>query len=118
MSRTALYAPVETRPVYVKKSETLLKLFPASPGTSYTTANVTCNYIKKPATVKWTYTVIVGKALYNASAGDLQDFQLHASEENNLIIKILALVGISIKDTSVYQIATQEDVKNIQQEKQ
>ena len=118
MSRTALYAPVETRPVYVKKSETLLKLFPASPGTSYTTANVTCNYIKKPATVKWTYTVIVGKALYNASAGDLQDFQLHASEENNLIIKILALVGISLKDTSVYQIATQEDVKNIQQEKQ
>ena len=85
MSRTALYAPVETRPVYTKKSETLLKLFPASPSTSYTTGNVTCNYIKKPATVKWTYTVVVGKALYNASAGDLQDFELHASEENNLV---------------------------------
>jgi hypothetical protein len=80
MSRTALYAPVETRPVYTKKSETLLKLFPASPSTSYTTGNVTCNYIKKPATVKWTYTVVVGKALYNASAVDLQDFELHASE--------------------------------------
>jgi len=118
MSRTALYAPVETRPVYTKKSETLLKLFPASPNTSYTTGNVTCNYIKKPATVKWTYTVVVGKALYNASAGDLQDFELHASEENNLILKILQLAGVSIKDPSIYQIAAQEEVKDIQQEKQ
>jgi len=118
MSRTALYAPVETRPVYTKKSETLLKLFPASPSTSYTTGNVTCNYIKKPATVKWTYTVVVGKALYNASAGDLQDFELHASEENNLILKILQLAGVSIKDPSIYQIAAQEEVKDIQQEKQ
>ena len=118
MSRTALYAPVETRPVYTKKSETLLKLFPASPSTSYTTGNVTCNYIKKPATVKWTYTVVVGKALYNASAGDLQDFELHASEENNLVLKILQLAGVSIKDPSIYQIADQEEVKDIQQEKQ
>jgi len=118
MSRTALYAPTDSRPVYTKKSETLLKLFPASPSTAYTTANVTCNYIKKPTTVKWTYTVVVGKALYNASAGDLQDFELHASEENNLIIKILALAGVSIKDPSVYQIAAAEDNKNIQQEKQ
>jgi hypothetical protein len=118
MSRTALYAPVETRPVYTKKSETLLKLFPASPSTSYTTGNVTCNYIKKPATVKWTYTVVVGKALYNASAVDLQDFELHASEENNLVLKILQLAGVSIKDPSIYQIAAQEEVKDIQQEKQ
>ena len=118
MSRTALYAPVETRPVYTKKSETLLKLFPASPSTSYTTGNVTCNYIKKPATVKWTYTVVVGKALYNASAGDLQDFEHHASEENNLVLKILQLAGVSIKDPSIYQIAAQEEVKDIQQEKQ
>mgnify|MGYP003148395629 CR=1 FL=1 len=118
MSRTALYAPTDSRPVYTKKSETLLKLFPASPSTSYTTGNVTCNYIKKPATVKWAYTVVVGKALYNSSATDLQDFELHASEENNLIIKILALAGVSIKDPSVYQIAAAEDNKNIQQEKQ
>ena len=118
MSRTALYAPVETRPVYTKKSETLLKLFPASPSTSYTTGNVTCNYIKKPATVKWTYTVVVGKALYNASAGDLQDFELHASEENNLVLKILQLAGVGIKDYTLSQAATQKEISKIQQEKQ
>lgn len=119
MSRTALYTPVETRPVYVKKSETLLKLFPASPSTSYTTANVTCNYIKKPATVKWTYTVTgTYKALYNGSASDLQDFELHKSEENNLVTKILQLAGISIKDTLLIQTASTAESSKINQQKQ
>jgi len=119
MSRTALYAPTDSRPVYTKKSETLLKLFPASPSTSYTTGNVTCNYIKKPATVKWTYTVSdTYKALYNGSANDLVNFELHKSEENNLVIKILQLAGISTKDSVLYQAAAAEEQKSIQQEKQ
>jgi hypothetical protein len=42
---------------------------------------------------------------------------LHPSEENNLVIKILALAGITIKDPFIYQMATAEDNKNIQQEK-
>ena len=45
------------------------------------------------------------------------NFELHPSEENNLIIKILTLAGISIKDPAMYQIAVAEDNKNIQQEK-
>ena len=119
MSRTALYAPTDSRPVYTKKSETLLKLFPASPSTSYTTANVTCNYIKKPATVKWTYTVTgTYKALYNGSASDLQDFELHKSEENNLVTKILQLAGISIKDTLLIQTASTAESSKINQQKQ
>ena len=94
-------------------------MFPASPGTSYTTANVTCNYIKKPATVKWTYTVSdTYKALYNDGASDKQDFELHKSEENNLIEKILQLAGISTKDSVLYQAASAEEQKSIQQEKQ
>jgi hypothetical protein len=59
--------------------------------------------------------VVDEHALYDATSSI--DFQLHPSEENNLIIKILALAGISIKDPSLYQIATTEDNKNIQQEK-
>ena len=54
-------------------------------------------------------------ALYDATTSI--DFQLHPSEENNLIVKILALAGIAIKDPAMYQIATAEDNKNIQQEK-
>jgi hypothetical protein len=116
MSRTALYAPVETRPVYTRKSDTLLKLFPASPSTSYSTGTVTCNYIAKPTDVNWGYTEINGTALYNSASST--NFELHASEEKNLVLKILALAGISIADPNLYQIGAQEEIKEIQQEKQ
>ena len=79
------------------------------------TNNVQCHYIRKPKTAKWGYNVIGGNALWDPSKSE--NFQLHPSEENNLIVKILALAGIAIKDVNLYQIASQEDVKNIQQEK-
>jgi len=85
---------------------------------TFASDDVKCNYIKKPATVKWTYAVVVGKALYNASATDLQNFELHESEENNLVIKILQLAGISMKDYNVTQVASQKESSDIQQEKQ
>ena len=85
---------------------------------TFASDDIKCNYIRKPATVKWTYTVVVGKALYNASATDLQNFELHESEENNLVIKILQLAGISMKDYNVTQVASQKESSDIQQEKQ
>ena len=85
---------------------------------TFASDDIKCNYIRKPATVKWTYTVVVGKALYNASAADLQNFELHESEENNLVIKILQLAGISMKDYNVTQVASQKESSDIQQEKQ
>jgi hypothetical protein len=80
------------------------------------TNNVQCHYVRKPKKVNWGYSVINDTALYDATKSI--NFQLHPSEENNLIIKILALAGIAIKDVNLYQIASQEDAKNIQQEKQ
>ena len=79
------------------------------------TNNVKCHYIRKPKNINWGYNVINDSALYNPSTS--LDFELHPSEENNLIIKILALAGIAIKDPAMYQIAVAEDNKNIQQEK-
>ena len=75
-------------------------------------------YIKKPDKVEWGYDVVgtFKKALYNASKSI--DFELHPSEEADLVIKILVLAGIELKQPGLVQIATQEDLKNIQQEKQ
>ena len=71
--------------------------------------------MRRPRNINWGYTVINDTALYDATKS--KHFQLHPSEENNLIIKILALAGIAIKDPAMYQIAVSEDNKNIQQEK-
>ena len=74
------------------------------------------NYIAKPLDVYWGYTMINDEALYNPAASI--NFQLHPSEETELVLKILTLAGIVMKEPQLYQIAAAEDAKNIQQEKQ
>ena len=73
------------------------------------------NYIKTPATVQWGYQIVFGEALYDASA--TTNFELHPSEEVELIIKILELSGILIKDLNLYQVFDREENEKIQQEK-
>ena len=75
------------------------------------------NYIRKPKVPKWTYVVINEKALWNPIASDKQDFELHDSEQHNLVVKILKLAGVSIKDYNLAQAAGQNEVQNIQQQK-
>jgi len=72
------------------------------------------SYTRKPNPPNWTYIVVNDKALWN---GDGTDFELHPSEEENLVIKIAKLAGISIKDALIVQTASQEEVKNFKQEK-
>ena len=76
------------------------------------------DYIQSPRLANWTYAVVQGKALYNANAVDAQDFDLHPSEETELVLKILTLAGFTLKDPNLLQLAAGEDAKNTQQEKQ
>ena len=76
------------------------------------------SYIRKPKSPNWTYVIGTNKnALYNPSAADHQDFELHASEQKTLVLKILQLAGVSIKDYNVAQLAAQKESSEIQQEK-
>lgn len=107
MERTALAAPTDDRPVYVRKTGSIVKLFPASPTVSYSTSNVTCNYIAKPTQAIWGYTVVNSQALYDATTST--DFQLSATEETELIYKILELAGITLNKPGLTQAAAVED---------
>ena len=78
------------------------------------TSGVYANYVKIPAIVSWAANSTTG--LYNSAAST--NFELHESEETELVIKILALAGIILKDNSVYAMASGEDTKNVSQEKQ
>ena len=106
----------ESRPIYSKFSTTntpvVIKIYPIP-------ASVSVSYVRKPKKPNWTYLISGSKnALYNPSATDHQDFELHSSEENNLVLKILQLAGIAIKDFQLTGVAGQEEAKGIQQEKQ
>jgi len=108
MSLSPLAKPTLKRAVYVDTPQGF-RLYPTF------TNNVHCHYIRKPKDVVWGYSVVGENALYDATKST--DFQLHPSEENNLIIKILQLAGIAIKDTLLIQTASSAEASNVQQEK-
>ena len=59
--------------------------------------------------------VINNSALYTPTG--TVDFELHESEEQTLVNKILQLAGVSIKDYNLAKAAGEQEVKEIQQEK-
>ena len=101
------------RPYFVRKTATTIDLYPTSSFASSSAVNY--NYIKKPAEAVWGYVVVKNESLYDSNSAT--DFELHASEETELVIKILSLAGITIKDPSLYQVGDKEEIEKIQQEK-
>ena len=95
--------PTLNRPVYVQKSEEMIEVFPSTveTGAIYTT------YILKPAIAVWGYTVVNNQALYDSTT--TTNFELHPSEENELIYKILELAGIVLNKPGLSQTAEKED---------
>lgn len=84
-------------------------------GNSEITTGVTCQYIKTPTDAEWVGTNVNGVPAYNAAAST--NFELHESEETELVVKILQLAGVLVREMALYQVGTQEEAKNTQQEK-
>ena len=107
------------RSVFVREDNSIVTLYPTpssstynwntisssnlSPSTLNDTEKLEINYYKKPTPPNWTYTVINNKALFNASAADLQHFELHGSEEEPLVYRILMLAGFTTKQPDLQQ---------------
>jgi len=106
-----LVKPTLARPIYIKDN-TGIKVYTSATDTA---SSFTIQYIKKPAQAVWGYIEVNDVALYNEDTAT--DFELHDSEETDLVIKILALAGLSIREPDIFAAASQEDMKNTQQEK-
>ena len=113
MRLTSLIKPTDKKLVYTRNFNSIIVF-----GKLQKTNNVTCNYVKAPEKPNWTYVVVNKKALYNANASDHQHFELHESEQTELVTRILALAGITLKDTNLFQIASSQTNSQIQQQKQ
>jgi len=101
MNLNPLLKPTANRPVFVRNSSNKIEI-------SGISANCKIDFIQKPTDPKWTYVVISGKALYNSNASDAADFDLHESEENNLVMRILELSGITLADPNLVQLAMRD----------
>ena len=112
INSSPLTKPQNIRQIFVANSNGI-RIYGDSEITGNT--NVEIQYIRKPAKVEWKYQTIFGEALYDATYS--VNFELHPSDETELVIKILELAGLLVKDLSVYQIANSEEQETIQQEK-
>ena len=125
------YSPLgrwsETLPVYTRysgdyvanaDSRSLLRVYPNpnSVHPSKPISNVLLSYVQTPRKPNWAYNVINNKPLYNST--DAIDFELHDSEEVELVYKILLLAGVAIEKPELTQSAAGLNVSQIQQEKQ
>ena len=80
-----------------------VKVYP----TPTTSTSYTVGYWKHPVTTpSWAYVVVNGKALYNES--ESVDFELHESEEEMLVTRILELSGVIIEKPQLQQTAAVE----------
>ena len=68
-----------------------------------------------PKKVHWDYVVVNEKALYNANGA--VNFDLHPSEETNLVYRILQLGGITINKPGLASLAKAEVVEQSNNEK-
>ena len=121
-----LTSPTPKRPIgYITSDGLWIAIGGANPTTGSTSGtfvntntntNINLSYIKKPHKVIWGYTVINDKALYNS--GSSVNFELHQSEETELVYKILSLAGIVIAKPGLGTYADQQITAQKTQEKQ
>ena len=78
--------------------------------------NMSINYIMRPRGVQWAYVIVNDKPLYNDNIS--VDFELHSSEETELVYKILKLAGVNLKSPEVVQVGQMMEQSQVQQEKQ
>ncbi len=105
------------RPVYTRYSTSSglpnIKVYPYP---SLNSDSVYISYIRKPSKPTWGYEIVGEKALYNTDNSN--NFDLHESEESELVYRILALAGLAIQKPELTQTAAALEGAKVQQEKQ
>ena len=110
LESSPLARPTINHPVYVNRIDGL-NIYPS------TITTIDISYTKVPNIVSWGYFVVGDKALYDANSLATTHFELHSSEETELIYKILKLAGISMKKDDVVKTTQALEQYQTQQEK-
>ena len=75
------------------------------------TSGISASFLRKPKNVVWAFTTgSVGQYLYNSLTST--NFELNASEQVNVILRILLYSGVIVKDPQIVQVAASEIQQN------
>ena len=103
--KSPLTKPTLSYPIYLLESGRV-KVSPSS------VAKVSFDYILRPVEPQWNYTVgTVGQFIFNTTTQTNNasvDFELHNSEQVELVLRILSYAGIIIRDPNIVQAAASQ----------
>jgi len=106
-----LTQPTVTFPIYTYENN-VLKVRPSS-----ITSDITISYLAKPKDVIWGFTTNAQGAYLYAEGSSIQ-FDLDVTEQDELILRILAYAGVIIQDPTIIQAASQAVATQDANEKQ
>ena len=94
-----LTKPTSKYPIYTYKNN-YLNVYPTS-----IQSGISVNYLRKPIPPIWNFT---GTNQYVFSAISSNNFELHNSEQTEVILKILLYAGVVIRDPEIIQVAASQ----------
>ena len=100
INKSPLTRPSLTQPVFIQENN-LIYTYPIS-----VSSNVFLSYIKKPNDPVWSFTSGNTLGVYVYTNVGSQDFELHSSEQTELILRILAYAGIVLNNPQIVQAAS------------
>ena len=101
-----LTAPTTRNPIYLYENKKIT-VYP-----QVIQSGIQAAYIRKPLDPIWNFTLSGNAYVYNPDTSI--DFELHDSEQIEVVLKILLYAGVVVKDSTIIQVAAQQ----IQQEQQ
>lgn len=110
MINSDMTAPSLMFPVY-EKIGTKFKLAPLVPSGYF----LELFYLRTPLSPKWSFNLINGNPIYNPSASDLQDVDLHSSLLIPFLSKVLMYCGVSLREEQIQQYVNSEEAKDFQE---
>ena len=99
--KSPLTKPTELYPIYLQEGSSL-KIEPTSIG------SIDISFIKKPLDIKWNFVPDESLGIFVYSSNGTTDFDLHSSEQTEVILRILAYAGIVIRDPQIVQAASNQ----------
>lgn len=114
--------PTKTRPIYAVLGNnqftfnTMVNDYRIYPDMSNETEVFHLRYYIKPRIPNWGYVIVKGKPLYNSSDSYSRNFDLHESEEENLVMRILALAGVVIQKPGIVEVAMSDSARKKQEQ--
>ena len=112
---TTLAVHSKKRPVYVRKQNDTIQVYPF-PNIDPLIDQVRIQYTRFPKKPNWAYKIINQKPFYDGP--NSTNFELHPSDESELVYRILFMAGVAIEKPQLSQFAAQSQSAVIQQEKQ